>query len=131
MPPWLSSLFASLRNEIASDRWTATGAPECSIGRTVAKWSSIEEHNRPPEAQRGPAQPPKNKVTLAALQGITQPTLVVAGDADLYAPPALMKRVADRIKSAQFVTIPDTGHSDWWEVPDVFNRTVLGFVRKH
>jgi|SRR5436190_9032820 len=97
----------------------------------VAKWSSIEEHNRPPEAQRGPAQPPKNKVTLAALEGITLPTLVIAGDADLYAPPALMKRVADRIKSAQFVTIPDTGHSDWWEVPDVFNRTVLGFVRKH
>jgi pimeloyl-ACP methyl ester carboxylesterase len=97
----------------------------------VARWSSFEEKSRPPEALRGPTQSPKNKVTLAALETIKLPTLVIAGDADLYAPPALMQRVAERIKGAQFITVPDAGHSVWWETPDVFNRTVLAFIRKH
>ena len=97
----------------------------------VARWSSFEERSRLPEALRGPAQPPKNKVTLAALESIKLPTLVIAGDADLYAPPALMQRVAEHIKGAQFITVPDAGHSVWWEKPDLFNRTVLAFIRKH
>jgi pimeloyl-ACP methyl ester carboxylesterase len=56
---------------------------------------------------------------------------VIAGDADLYAPPALMQRIAERIKSAQFITVPDAGHSVWWETPDLFNRTVLAFIGEH
>jgi len=96
-----------------------------------ARWSEFESKNRAPEAVRGPAQPSKNRVTLAIIAGIKIPTLVIAGDADLYAPPAMMRRVADRIKGAQFIAIPDAGHSVWWEVPDQFNRTVLRFIAKH
>jgi 2-succinyl-6-hydroxy-2,4-cyclohexadiene-1-carboxylate synthase len=65
------------------------------------------------------------------VEGIKIPTLVVAGDADLYAPPTLMRRIADRIKNAQFVAMPEAGHSVWWEVPDKFNRAVLTFIAKH
>lgn len=70
-------------------------------------------------------------MTLSLLETIKIPTLVIAGDADLYAPPALMRRVAERIRGAQFVSIPEAGHSVWWEAPDEFNRTVLGFIAKH
>jgi pimeloyl-ACP methyl ester carboxylesterase len=97
----------------------------------AARWSEFEAKNRAPEAVRGPTQPTKNRVTLAMLEGIKVPTLVIAGDADLYAPPALMRRIADRIKGSQFVAIPDAGHSVWWEQPEQFNRTVLTFVAKH
>jgi pimeloyl-ACP methyl ester carboxylesterase len=97
----------------------------------VERWSAFQSRNRAPEALRGPAQPTKNRVTLALLESIKIPTLVIAGDADLYAPPALMRRIADRIKGAQFVVFPDAGHSVWWEVPDKFNQTVLAFVAKH
>jgi len=97
----------------------------------VARWSSFEEKSRPREDLRGPAQPPKSKVTLAALESIKLPTLVIAGDADLYAPPALMHRVAERIKGAHFVSVSDAGHSVWWERPDLFNRTVIAFIRNH
>ena len=69
----------------------------------------------------GPAPAPEGMI----------PTLVIAGDADLYAPPALMRRIADRIKGAQFAVFPDAGHSVWWEAPDKFNQTVLAFVAKH
>ena len=97
----------------------------------VARWSEFESKHRAPEAARGPAQAPKNRVTLATLEGVRIPTLVMAGDADLFAPPALMRRIADRIKGSQFVVIPDVGHSPWWEAPDTFNRTVLTFIGKH
>jgi pimeloyl-ACP methyl ester carboxylesterase len=56
---------------------------------------------------------------------------MIAADADLYAPPPLMRRMADRIKGAQFVVFPDSGHSVWWEEPDKFNRTVLTFIARH
>jgi pimeloyl-ACP methyl ester carboxylesterase len=95
------------------------------------RWSEFQRRNRAPEAVRGPAQPVKNRVTLALLESIRIPTLVIAGDADLYAPPALMRRIADRIKGAEFVVIPDAGHSVWWEAPDEFNRTVLTFITRH
>jgi len=97
----------------------------------LARWSEFERTNRAPEAVRGPAQPSKNRVTLALLERIKTPTLVIAGDADLYAPPALMRRIADHIPGAQFTVIPDAGHSVWWELPDQFNRTVLAFISKH
>jgi pimeloyl-ACP methyl ester carboxylesterase len=97
----------------------------------VERWSAFQSRNRAPEAVRGPAQPTKNRVTLALLESIKIPTLVIAGDADLYAPPALMRRIADRIKGAQFVVVPEAGHSVWWEAPDTFNRTVLAFIAKH
>jgi non-heme chloroperoxidase len=97
----------------------------------VERWSAFQSRNRAPEAVRGPAQPTKNRVTLALLESIQIPTLVIAGDADLYAPPALMRRIADRIKGAQFVVFPEAGHSVWWEAPDKFNRTVLTFIARH
>jgi|SRR5580704_4809848 pimeloyl-ACP methyl ester carboxylesterase len=96
----------------------------------VARWSEFETKNRAPEAVRGPAQPYKNRVTLALIEGIKTPTLVIAGDADLYAPPALMRRIADRIKGAQLVAVPEVGHSVWWEAPDKFNRAVLTFIAR-
>jgi pimeloyl-ACP methyl ester carboxylesterase len=96
----------------------------------VARWSEFEAKNRAPEGVRGPAQPYKNPVTLELIEGIRIPTLVIAGDADLYAPPALMRRIADRIKGAQLIAVPEVGHSVWWEAPDKFNRAVLTFIAK-
>jgi pimeloyl-ACP methyl ester carboxylesterase len=41
-----------------------------------------------------------------------------------------MGRIADRIKGAQLIAVPDAGHSVWWEAPDKFNRAVLTFIAK-
>jgi pimeloyl-ACP methyl ester carboxylesterase len=97
----------------------------------VARWTEFESRSRAPEALRGPAQPMKNRITLSLLESINLPTIVMAGDADLNAPPALMVRIADRIRGSQFITVPDVGHAVWWEKPDLFNRTVLKFIAKH
>ena len=30
-----------------------------------------------------------------------------------------------------FLVVPNAGHSVYWEEPDVFNRSVLDFIRRH
>ena len=62
---------------------------------------------------------------------ITVPALVLTGGADMYAPPAVTQLWAKRIPGAEFVAIPDVGHSAYWEAPEEFNRIVLRFLKRH
>jgi pimeloyl-ACP methyl ester carboxylesterase len=57
--------------------------------------------------------------------------LVIAGDADLLAPPALMRVWAAHLKDHEWADVPDAGHAMAWERPEVFNELVLGFVGRH
>jgi pimeloyl-ACP methyl ester carboxylesterase len=57
--------------------------------------------------------------------------LVVAADADLLSPPAMMRLWAAHVKHYTWVSIPDAGHAVAWEQPDLFNDALLGFVRRH
>jgi pimeloyl-ACP methyl ester carboxylesterase len=73
----------------------------------------------------------RNRVTFASLETIKVPTLLLTGDADLYAPPTVLRLFAARIKGAESVIVPEAGHSTYWEQPEVFNRAVLTFLAKH
>ncbi len=94
------------------------------------RWLENEQNSRPP-GPRAPAQPLRNRMTLALLETIKTPTLFIAGGADMYAPPAVMQMFAKRVKGSQLITVPDAGHSVYWETPQAFNDAVLRFVRKH
>jgi pimeloyl-ACP methyl ester carboxylesterase len=73
----------------------------------------------------------RNQLTLALLEQIRVPTLMLTGGADMTAPPPLMKLLAARIRNTELIVVPNAGHSTYWEEPDVFNRTVLDFIRRH
>jgi len=73
----------------------------------------------------------KNRITFALLESIRVPTLLLTGDADMFAPPPVLKMFARHIRHAETVIVPEAGHSTYWEQPDVFNRAVLDFVKKH
>jgi pimeloyl-ACP methyl ester carboxylesterase len=94
------------------------------------RWLELERTSRaagsPP-----PAQAMRNRITFASLEGIKVPTLLLTGDADLYAPPAVLRLFSGRIKNSESVIVPEAGHSAYWEQPEIFNRAVLEFVRKH
>lgn len=93
------------------------------------RWIAIEEHSREP---RSPAQPLRTPNTFAKLAAVTTPVLVIAADADLLAPPALMRTWATHLADGyQWATIPDSGHAIAWERPALFNEHVLGFVDRH
>jgi pimeloyl-ACP methyl ester carboxylesterase len=95
-----------------------------------ARWVELEKISRPP-GPPAPAQPLRNHITFAMLETIHAPTLLLTGDADLYAPPPILPLFAARIKGSQTLVIPEAGHSAYWERPELFNRAVLKFLRKH
>jgi len=116
--PGIRALPAHFREVGASYR----GANPEGTGR----WLEIEEHARQPNA---PTQPLRSPNTLAKLAAISTRTLIVAADADLIAPPGLMKIWARHVKGAQWTTVPDAGHSIAWEQPAIFNDVVLKFLQ--
>jgi pimeloyl-ACP methyl ester carboxylesterase len=96
----------------------------------LRRWIELEKLSHAPGPAQ-PAQPFKSHVTLAALETLAMPVLIIAGGADLYAPPTLMRQFASRIKGASFVVIPDVGHSGYWESPTLFNKTLVDFLVRH
>jgi hypothetical protein len=53
----------------------------------------------------------------------------MASDADLYAPPDLMRQWGSHLPNAEYVLIREAGHMVAWEQPDAFNRCTLKFLR--
>jgi pimeloyl-ACP methyl ester carboxylesterase len=96
----------------------------------AARWVELEKISRPP-GPPAPAQPLGNHITFSMLESIQAPTLLLTGDADLYAPPPILQFFAKRIKGSQTLVIPEAGHSAYWEQPEFFNRAVLKFLGEH
>jgi pimeloyl-ACP methyl ester carboxylesterase len=80
--------------------------------------------------QRAPSQPMKNRITFSALAALDLPVLFVTGEADLYSPPATVRRYVETIRGAEFLGVSLAGHSVYWEQPDIFNRAVLDFLSR-
>lgn len=68
---------------------------------------------------------------LAALGHIAVPTLCLAGELDLNAPPAVVEKMAGRIPGAAYVCLPQVGHIANLEQPELFNHAVLTFLKQH
>jgi pimeloyl-ACP methyl ester carboxylesterase len=79
----------------------------------------------------GVRQTLKNRITDAMLGTLRVPTLVISGDADLATPPSIARMIAARIPNAELMVAPESGHSVYWEQPEMFNRTVLAFIATH
>jgi pimeloyl-ACP methyl ester carboxylesterase len=94
----------------------------------TARWNEINTHSRRPEA---PSQPLRTPNTYEKIATIAAPTLIVAADADLLAPPALMRLWAPHMKTYEWATMQDAGHAMAWEQPAVFNKLVLDFLARH
>ena len=92
------------------------------------RWIEIDERAQQPGT---PSQPLRAPNTFAKLAGVTMPVLVMAADADLLAPPALMRTWAVHLKKYEWATVADSGHAIAWEHPDVFNANVLAFLKRH
>ena len=94
------------------------------------RWLQIERtsrHGEPPYV----AQPLRHTMTLARLETMAVPVLMIAGGADLLSPPALMRMLAAPIRDCRFEMIPEAGHAAFWEQPETWNRLVLDFLSQH
>ena len=90
----------------------------------VAEWTARQERSGTRSQFRL-----RNKFTWAALATLKVPVLLMTGDADLWIPPWLLKQVAGKFPGSKVVVVPDSGHGVQWEQPEIFNDTVLDFIR--
>lgn len=75
-------------------------------------------------------QPPGVELTFAAMQRTPVPTLIVTGEADLYAPPPMQRLFARHLPVSELVTLREIGHAPYWEAPAAFNALVLDFLAR-
>lgn len=94
----------------------------------TARWMELEHRAIPGRRVR---QGVANAITWAALRGMTRPCLLITGDADLWAPPAVLRIFARRLPQAETLVIVEAGHSAHWEQPEAFNRAVIDFIARH
>jgi 3-oxoadipate enol-lactonase len=64
----------------------------------------------------------------ANLPQIQVPTLLVAGQYDRNAPPAMMKKMADAIPGSTYLEMKGVGHLQNLEAPDDFDGVLLDFL---
>lgn len=73
----------------------------------------------------------RREVTEAKLEQWKVPTLLIAGAADMTTPPSISRMLQAKIPNSELVVAPESGHSVYWEQPEVFNKAVLDFIGKH
>jgi pimeloyl-ACP methyl ester carboxylesterase len=94
----------------------------------VARWVAIESAARIP----GTKIPLKTRpISLPMIAQLDLPCLLLTGSADLYIPPSHMARLAGSFRRSELVIIPEAGHAAHWEQPELFNRHILHFLRRH
>ncbi|MEP6823415.1 MAG: alpha/beta hydrolase, partial [Ramlibacter sp.] len=64
----------------------------------------------------------------ASLASIHVPTLLLAGEHDRNAPPAVMKKMAQAIAGSTYLELRGIGHLQNLEAPDEFDAALLNFL---
>ena len=59
------------------------------------------------------------------------PTLFLTSDEDGLIWPELVEKVHAHVPGSEFIRVPGSGHSTYFERPDVFNREVGAFLKAH
>jgi pimeloyl-ACP methyl ester carboxylesterase len=86
-------------------------------------------HPQTPEGFLGQLDAFMDYDALDRLAGIAAPTLVLAGELDIAAPPRLGRLVAEQVANAEFETLPGQAHRPFGETPNDFNARVDAFWR--
>lgn len=121
-PPAFDALPAALRELSPSYR---AADPE-----GTKRWTTLIGLSRAP----GPpvrSRASLHRATFAMLEKLSVPTLLMTGDADLYTPPSVLRMFKAHMQDASMVIAPETGHSAFWEQPELFNRSIISFMRSH
>ncbi|WP_375177535.1 alpha/beta fold hydrolase [Marinobacter mobilis] len=95
------------------------------------------EHWKEKWKTMSPANIGNNFLTLASrddlterLSGITQPALIIHGDAHIAIPLERAQMMADQIPDAELVVIPGAGHGANLTHPDPVNRALADFLQR-
>ncbi len=95
----------------------------------VREWIEMEEKS----SGAGPRvhQRDMSEITWDKIRSLNIPAFFIAGGADLYQPPSMMRAAARQMPGSETLVVPEVGHAVQWEQPELFNRVVIEFFRKH
>jgi pimeloyl-ACP methyl ester carboxylesterase len=111
-------------------RWFREFGPSyiCAHPEGIQRFIDIQDEV---SKRKGVEQHTNYKVVPETLETLRMPTLLLTGEADLSTPPSLMKLVAKHVPNNLFVTVPESGHSPYWEYPLLFNKIMLEWLGAH
>ncbi len=69
-------------------------------------------------------------ISLSQAHEIRCPALLISGELDPFATPAMTNELASRIPNAQALIVPGVGHTVHHDQPEWFHRTVLDWLRQ-
>jgi pimeloyl-ACP methyl ester carboxylesterase len=91
----------------------------------VARWLALQA------VAGSTGQPFVNQLTWPTVETVRVPTQLLTGDADLYMPPSRLREFARHLSRSEVAIFSEAGHSPYWEEPEIFNRELLKFLRRH
>ena len=91
----------------------------------MRRWAAETEADGVIDALEALRTRPDSRPTLPI---IDCPTLDVVGEEDTLTPPALSQVIADGIKDASLVQLPQAGHLSNVEQPDAFSSTLVNWL---
>jgi pimeloyl-ACP methyl ester carboxylesterase len=92
------------------------------------KWTELEKIGPMDHDLR---QNMENKIDPKKLETLTVPTLLLVGACDMSTPSSLLRMVAKHVPNNEWLVASEAGHSFYWERPELFNRVVLDFLKRH
>lgn len=93
-------------------------------------YAQISDFNRlPQEAVGGSLFDPETMVPMEQARTLSLPILVFAGTHDVLWPPHVLRELAEALPTAECFEI-DSGHSPYFENPEVFNRVLREFLER-
>lgn len=93
----------------------------------VEEWIKMEKKSKGDGVRHG--QKAKSSITWEKIRAGNIPTLFIAGGADLYQPPSMMRAAAREIPNSQTLVVSEAGHAVQWEQPELFNQAVIEFFK--
>jgi valacyclovir hydrolase len=71
------------------------------------------------------------ELSRSIADSITCPVLLIAGEQDIFAPPALASELAAHIRGAEVLVAEGAEHDMYMDRPEWMTRTILDWVNKH
>ncbi len=71
------------------------------------------------------------ELSLSKAGNITCPVLLIAGEHDMFAPPALASELAARIRTAEVLEAEGAEHNVYMDRPEWLTEKILDWVGKH
>lgn len=109
-------------------RWFPPAFAEASP--MTLQWISSQIRATSPEGYAAAIRAIQQLDHLDMLKNITVPTLVIAGEADMAAPPAAGALMAGQIGNARLVVLPGVAHLGNVQAPVLFTETAGSFLKQ-